>query len=166
MSPHAEGSSPRMRGARQPDVRGDRWRGIIPAYAGSTPVCRRWLGGARDHPRVCGEHSMADCDELLNGGSSPRMRGARRDGLQHARRRGIIPAYAGGTLRSHRSFLLQWDHPRVCGEHSSFTPSVYWLLGSSPRMRGAHLHALGISEHIGIIPAYAGSTDFLSVRLP
>ena len=50
------GSSPRMRGT--PSLRRtDRpICGIIPAYAGNTTRWKRTCEGARDHPRVCGEH--------------------------------------------------------------------------------------------------------------
>ena len=51
-----EGSSPRMRGALAQFQRAGAYRGIIPAYAGSTTP-RSWPVGVQpDHPRVCGEH--------------------------------------------------------------------------------------------------------------
>ena len=70
-----EGSSPRMRGTL-----GKIWVsflhcGIIPAYAGNTPVIPRRLVGHRDHPRVCGEHRIERNGGNLILGSSPRMRG-------------------------------------------------------------------------------------------
>ena len=135
--PAPSGSSPRMWGARRAraigirssgiiptyggalDVRGTRRnaRGIIPAYAGSTRTCRYTVTRLRDHPRVCGEHTMCltDIDQEL--GSSPRMRGAL---FLFGRRRrgGIIPAYAGSTWRSWRRSNCRRDHPRVCGEHA------------------------------------------------
>ena len=57
----SEGSSPRMRGALIPAERMCRIIGIIPAYAGSTSnhaVLNRFN---KDHPRVCGEHSLCLC---------------------------------------------------------------------------------------------------------
>ena len=94
---NAKGSSPRMRGAlgRRP-----LWKvypGIIPAYAGSTVLAGIRRLGARDHPRVCGEHPASAMRTIVQLGSSPRMRGAlaRMPALQ-ARVR-IIPAYAGST---------------------------------------------------------------------
>ena len=50
------GSSPRMRGARQDAQEAGEGRGIIPAYAGSTPWQTAKSRLMRDHPRVCGEH--------------------------------------------------------------------------------------------------------------
>ena len=73
--------------------------GIIPAYAGSTT--RRvgaWRGG-RDHPRICGEHNDCDfpCRDTV--GSSPHMRGAHALASGLSTGKGIIPAYAGSTLK-------------------------------------------------------------------
>ena len=73
-------------------------RGIIPAYAGNTRfsfINRKYQG---DHPRVCGEHIGGAVLEVLDWGSSPRMRGTLvRDVLRCVHRR-IIPAYAGNTF--------------------------------------------------------------------
>ena len=52
------GSSPRMRGALLRDGGRDDRAGIIPAYAGSTGEVVPSSRPMRDHPRVCGEHSM------------------------------------------------------------------------------------------------------------
>ena len=72
------GSSPRMRGARC--CRLDRRPGlrIIPADAGSTERTLLKTPALRDHPRGCGEHYLGRPRDLRPGGSSPRMRGARR----------------------------------------------------------------------------------------
>ena len=96
-----EGSSPRMRGAQQARVPEVAAEGIIPAYAGSTfstalPKTIRW-----DHPRVCGEHSLAVSPEMKVEGSSPRMRGAHGNHPERHTGTGIIPAYAGSTHRHH-----------------------------------------------------------------
>ena len=72
------GSSPRMRGAPRGPRRRVEPRGIIPAYAGSTRICRRPRSAAGDHPRVCGEHRSSAPATGSAPGSSPRMRGALR----------------------------------------------------------------------------------------
>ena len=73
--------------------------GIIPAYAGNTMIVSvphvHWW----DHPRVCGEHMSATSLAVGVTGSSPRMRGTLWDGSEFAQTIGIIPAYAGNTLR-------------------------------------------------------------------
>ena len=94
------GSSPRMRGAqRRTDFRGPVF-GIIPAYAGSTPPMLPPCRIGWDHPRVCGEHAHDDALADLEPGSSPRMRGAHCDSRRLHCLAGIIPAYAGSTLRN------------------------------------------------------------------
>ena len=86
------------------------------------------------------------------------MRGAHGfDGLED-RGQGIIPAYAGSTSCLQSRPLHPWDHPRVCGEHGEALTLFLDLLGSSPRMRGALVLLGFVSQNLGIIPAYAGST--------
>ena len=159
------GSSPRMRGTHADWLERCRILGIIPAYAGNTPrptVRRTWCriipayagntprttsrsGSARDHPRVCGEHS-----------SGPLV-------MVHAAR--IIPAYAGNTAAPNTSGLRTGDHPRVCGEHSVGVFVVDGRVGSSPRMRGTQLCWFAHAPMAGIIPAYAGNTHQNGVRV-
>ena len=132
--------------------------GIIPAYAGST-ACRFGLrGAARDHPRVCGEHGSHPRPSDRLPGSSPRMRGAHREELKNDLRTRIIPAYAGSTGSWGRCGRSWTDHPRVCGEHLSWTMTKSRSCGSSPRMRGAPFVFAQRLTPVGIIPAYAGST--------
>ena len=73
---------------------------------------------------------------------------------------GIIPAYAGSTGEEPLVLSVSQDHPRVRGEHTSYSAFPFPFGGSSPRTRGA----LGAAEValpvVGIIPAYAGSTGF------
>ena len=91
-------------------------------------------------------------------GSSPRMRGARRMGARVSEDAGMIPAYAGSTPRTPGSGSVPRDHPRVCGEHYRSKLSTGTAMGSSPRMRGAPHKVTEEQRHVGIIPAYAGST--------
>ena len=114
-----------MRGAPDEDADERTERGIIPAYAGSTLHHERRGLYARDHPRVCGEHTFAELDAIRAEGSSPRMRGAL-SGVRAA----APPAR---------------DHPRVCGEHSGSSRDSSKCAGSSPRMRGAPSMPLALS---------------------
>ena len=152
------GSSPRMRGARIGVGLRSAGIGIIPAYAGSTLNRLTANISMRDHPRVCGEHLAVAlcCPSCL--GSSPRMRGAHFPYLRDEFTGGIIPAYAGSTTRHAPPTWLEWDHPRVCGEHHAIVNTPPIKPGSSPRMRGAHDVTRGVRYALGIIPAYAGST--------
>ena len=134
------------------------FRGIIPAYAGSTIKASPSKISRWDHPRVCGEHR----DEHPGGGprrgSSPRMRGARARARAGEADGGIIPAYAGSTETESGHSRASRDHPRVCGEHTRLDTSTDTVTGSSPRMRGARGEQAPDSYGPGIIPAYAGST--------
>ena len=69
------GSSPRMRGTRPHGRRHTVPDGLIPTYAGNTPVRTARLRFTRAHPHVCGEHSYGVPHRLQVLGSSPRMRG-------------------------------------------------------------------------------------------
>ena len=91
------GSSPHTRGAPVAELPGLAQSRIIPAYAGST--FRRWIpaAGARDHPRIRGEHTVSHSSAACPEGSSPHTRGARSRPFERARNPGIIPAYAGST---------------------------------------------------------------------
>ena len=100
-SPEMEqGSSPRMRGAPA-SLKSERFSaGIIPAYAGSTTRLQSLRPMVWDHPRVCGEHHRSKCQACHSPGSSPRMRGAHTICLNQGKTTGIIPAYAGSTLKN------------------------------------------------------------------
>ena len=132
------GSSPRMRGTpAMPRYNAMSW-GIIPAYAGNTPLLVTGRLKGRDHPRVCGEHSFSQAKGHLVTGSSPRMRGTLVCMSDSRRLPGIIPAYAGNTRLWCPPRRLRRDHPRVCGEHRTSTDNT--VICSR------------------IIPAYAGNT--------
>ena len=111
------GSSPRMRGTRVHDFGLCHNAGIIPAYAGNTGHLNPTKMIHGDHPRVCGEHFHQAFDRSFLPGSSPRMRGTRDNCAYRVYAGGIIPAYAGNTLRRRVDADMRWDHPRVCGEH-------------------------------------------------
>ena len=134
---HAGESSPRMRGARcwtETPVYDGR---IIPADAGSTTYTDATRPRCRDHPRGCGEHHEHSDLGQMEGGSSPRMRGAHDLAAPHTPFGRIIPADAGSTAVVRCSLFACRDHPRGCGEHSMTRMLPTCNGGSSPRMRGA-----------------------------
>ena len=116
------GSPPHVRGARHVVIVEHLRTGIIPACAGST--CFRAGGYAcrRDHPRMCGEHSMGSCSRRGCWGSSPHVRGALRRACDRGQVAGIIPACAGSTPAVHGLRTQCRDHPRMCGEHELSIP--------------------------------------------
>ena len=95
----AFGSSPHTRGARGAGSAPGDAKGIIPAYAGSTPSRRAPMATVADHPRIRGEHGAGKCFPGSARGSSPHTRGALEMTLHKNGLVGIIPAYAGSTAR-------------------------------------------------------------------
>ena len=139
--------------------------GIIPAHAGSTRLPESWCWRWRDHPRVCGEHRCSPDGLGVEPGSSPRMRGARSIAKTKLVVFGIIPAYAGSTRSSRAPVCSLRDHPRVCGEHMERSNNSELRAGSSPRMRGALCRGRSLSKRTGIIPAYTGSTNRVTISM-
>ena len=135
--PTRGGSSPHTRGARADCLDRDGFRRIIPAYAGSTRADPCIAELPEDHPRIRGEHVVADTLlENLNG-SSPHTRGAPHEGVHLARRPRIIPAYAGSTSLPASPTPSEQDHPRIRGEHGREVDFGVGERGSSPHTRGA-----------------------------
>ena len=100
-------------------------------------------------------HLVGDGDD----GSSPHTRGAlARGGLGRPASR-IIPAYAGSTRDAPYAYRKPPDHPRIRGEHMPWGDSGGQHPGSSPHTRGAPIVGGEVVLGLGIIPAYAGSTD-------
>ena len=154
----SHGSSPHTRGARAPTCIRRRRRGIIPAYAGSTPTAALGSGLREDHPRIRGEHASVAKRMSPVLGSSPHTRGA-----QHQLRitnevKRIIPAYAGSTLPHEIVQEMREDHPRIRGEHGLCDLGPEVQPGSSPHTRGARADEPRHRRRQRIIPAYAGST--------
>ena len=112
----------------------------------------------RDHPRIRGEHVGSPPRPPQFQGSSPHTRGARFPSWRRARRSRIIPAYAGSTLKTSSTAPMDWDHPRIRGEHAAVPGRRQIDGGSSPHTRGARPAPRRSRRPAGIIPAYAGST--------
>ncbi len=132
------GSPPRMRGAHVPRERRCIDAGITPAYAGSTCQRSARCSATGDHPRVCGEHRRKYGSGAHQCGSPPRMRGALSSFIVASFSARITPAYAGSTPKNLPYRFPTRDHPRVCGEHTMAYKSMVKIVGSPPRMRGAH----------------------------
>ena len=110
---------PHVRGARHPRRRRGRRQGIIPACAGSTVHVGDDQVHGGDHPRMCGEHALSHLVLLAAAGSSPHVRGAPSANGETVAELGIIPACAGSTVAPPILTISCWDHPRMCGEHTS-----------------------------------------------
>ena len=93
-------------------------------------------------------------------GSSPHTRGALSHCQGHTATCGIIPAYAGSTLRGLFRLVALRDHPRIRGEHLLHLRMSGSFSGSSPHTRGAPIANPARESAHRIIPAYAGSTVY------
>ena len=144
-------------------------RGIIPARAGFTS---RWLGLSGqdgDHPRSRGVYRSTGRVRACSSGSSPLARGLHGGLAGRGRRRRIIPARAGFTLRAGRRHRHARDHPRSRGVYGYPADGDWRGRGSSPLARGLRVPVVVVSQGDGIIPARAGFTWslwFRSFRTP
>ena len=132
--------------------------GLIPAWAGKTLSLHAAEGADGAHPRVGGENRIVRDEFAREGGSSPRGRGKPGGDCLKYRREGLIPAWAGKTLRAWGKASPKRAHPRVGGENPHGRKGGAMPGGSSPRGRGKP----GITvKHHGkerLIPAWAGKT--------
>ena len=159
------GSSPRMRGTRQPFDRRCADQRFIPAYAGNAKSDKRRITEFTVHPRVCGERTAHQKFTMRSFGSSPRMRGTQKGGFIKSTLFRFIPAYAGNADRISPARRTSAVHPRVCGERLRTNAVQNHRAGSSPRMRGTQDNWTDEGELPRFIPAYAGNASTLSVRL-
>ena len=131
---------------------------IIPARAGFTRRPSRTRAARRDHPRSRGVYPSSCSHSLLACGSSPLARGLPRQRLPPHSHRGIIPARAGFTRRTHPWTTDRADHPRSRGVYIIVAASEGGAWGSSPLARGLHRRRVARDHGVRIIPARAGFT--------
>ncbi len=92
-----EGSPPLMRGPLRRCLDFYTVQRITPAYAGTTHPRKSVFPRTWDHPRLCGDHDIADLKTDVVAGSPPLMRGPRMLPRGPSGIKGITPAYAGTT---------------------------------------------------------------------
>ena len=151
------GSSPRMRGTPIPAPDNSSTERFIPAYAGNACATGIRLAPPTVHPRVCGERHRRMKQTGSRLGSSPRMRGTPQERKIAQVMNRFIPAYAGNACRLTAPHFTSSVHPRVCGERVSSYCSPFYIVGSSPRMRGTLLGPEFLRYRLRFIPAYAGN---------
>ena len=129
---------------------------ITPAYAGKSTGRQRPPAIAWDHPRVCGEKQIWDCQQGGEKGSPPRMRGKETCRMPARAASRITPAYAGKSSSYPCPRPAPEDHPRVCGEKYMGEVENPHQAGSPPRMRGKDKWRCIMGDSSRITPAYAG----------
>ena len=95
---------------------------------------------------------------IMQGGSSPRVRGKLRRAVPMQSGLRIIPARAGQTSSSVSAMIVSPDHPRACGANLTGCIIICWRNGSSPRVRGKPELSQKRFGDLRIIPARAGQT--------
>ena len=159
------GSSPRVRGKLCGDRDLAERDGLIPACAGKTAPYAGSQGHRWAHPRVCGENEHSREVAGIPWGSSPRVRGKlSRRSLRSSSTR-LIPACAGKTHVGDGAGENLGAHPRVCGENKTQVLKAHFGDGSSPRVRGKRRRRHQEVHQGGLIPACAGKTAVLVVRV-
>ena len=73
---------------------------------------------------------------------------------------GITPACAGKRMAVLITYVMDWDHPRMCGEKEDVVGNVVGLVGSPPHVRGKVRLDLCQLVHERITPACAGKRRF------
>ena len=121
------GSPPRVRGKAATLPMTNTALGITPACAGKSPPYSRIPPRDGDHPRVCGEKSLAEGAQASDLGSPPRVRGKAPINRHQAEEHGITLAYAGKRVAVRSDLGTIRDHPRACGE--KFHPASDRKLG-------------------------------------
>ena len=152
------GSSPRVRGKRRRRPAARQRPGLIPARAGKTPPESCPPPRRPAHPRACGENPVLALRTVGQVGSSPRVRGKLLCAVQNAQPERLIPARAGKTTHNVTFTQYRRAHPRACGENDSLNRMIFFLPGSSPRVRGKPADDGAEDEEPGLIPARAGKT--------
>ena len=110
------------------------------------------------HPRVGGENASSATSVAMLTGSSPRGRGKLTQHQDIAIHAGLIPAWAGKTIRAGLLINDVEAHPRVGGENAGFGGAHRAVDGSSPRGRGKRDATTASGYTDGLIPAWAGKT--------
>ena len=130
------GSPPPMRGKVNVEFVHDLRVRITPAHAGKSFLPASRASGTWDHPRPCGEKSLASVPNAMPIGSPPPMRGKDYAAYVFDHMAGITPAHAGKSGRRPAGRGKGRDHPRPCGEKAMANLKSFSARGSPPPMRG------------------------------
>ena len=131
---------------------------ITPAYAGTTSMSYTGVMFGTDHPRLRGDHLIAQNSFARYWGSPPLTRGPLVSDYVPFGSLRITPAYAGTTSVLRTPISPTRDHPRLRGDHRTYAKSARPRLGSPPLTRGPPNSISSIVTFPRITPAYAGTT--------
>ena len=157
--PGVRGSSPLARGLLSASVIVVISVRIIPACAGFTCRCQKFVCTGLDHPRLRGVYGRSPRPEQWIMGSSPLARGLPPGQWWPPGRPRIIPACAGFTPSRTGDSHGPRDHPRLRGVYCQPRFFSFRAAGSSPLARGLRRHLSHLRDSRRIIPACAGFTS-------
>ena len=115
------GSPPPTRGTHAIKKYAGYMPGITPAYAGNTEEMNTFCQLFWDHPRLRGEHYTSHTIIEFYQGSPPPTRGTPIANVTMPPAWRITPAYAGNTTSALSRLSCMRDHPRLRGEHGTFS---------------------------------------------
>ena len=113
---------------------------------------------ASKHPRIRGENSGFDAEDIDFRETSPHTRGELKQSKFKRLVRGNIPAYAGRTVLALASERPWRKHPRIRGENALRKSACCLTSETSPHTRGEQNARGAFRADVGNIPAYAGRT--------
>ena len=152
-----DGSSPHARGTLSGALEKLVLLRFIPAYAGNASAPGFRGRPSSVHPRIRGERASTRLMAHTVPGSSPHTRGTLRVPCCRRWHIRFIPAYAGNAVRRSSPCSTLTVHPRIRGERSMCSSTLWMNVGSSPHARGTH-HADNRRSWRGrFIPACAGN---------
>ncbi len=160
------GSSPRLRGTHTQAATNRIRNRFIPAPAGDTEPRTFIVYAEPVHPRACGGHVYRKSDVILDGGSSPRLRGTLLCLHKPCAAVRFIPAPAGDTTTMPTLTPVRAVHPRACGGHCSAAYFRASKPGSSPRLRGTRGASCRSCNASTVHPRACGGHNTLARTLP
>ena len=125
---------------------------------GLAPGCRS------AHPRMGGDHAAATVEVPDPPGSPPHGRGPRFRVSSYVPDRGLTPEWARTTSSSAARSAGSAAHPRMGGDHFTYSRRGYVVAGSPPRGRGPRRRSAGARPDGGLTPARAGTTNWTTCR--
>ena len=152
------GSSPRVRGTASGHMMWTLENRFIPACAGNRSFLEKAFPLQPVHPRVCGEQVCRFNSDVIQDGSSPRVRGTVSLVPLARMMDRFIPACAGNSHNWRHSSWWRAVHPRVCGEQTLKRHHLVAVFGSSPRVRGTDRVPCPVQLRLRFIPACAGNS--------
>ena len=137
---------------------------FIPAYAGNSKTPALLNTTPAVHPRLRGELAVLPVQHDRKLGSSPLTRGTLRAFRRFYAAVRFIPAYAGNSSFAGDTRNDRTVHPRLRGELLPNRSCNSEITGSSPLTRGTQSCGSLIPHPFRFIPAYAGNSNFQSVK--